>query len=366
MQATSSESGPTIASEPFGTANGQPVDRYTLTGASGMRVRILTYGGIVQSIEIPDASGEVANVCLGFGTLEEYLAPNPFFGALIGRFANRIAGGRFTLDGATYALPVNQGPNSLHGGAQGLDKHVWLASPEDGGDEVRLTLRHVSPDGDQGYPGTLAVAVTYSLGKANELRLDYHATTDRPTVVNLTNHTYFNLAGEGVGDVEDHVLTLNAGAYTPVDGALVPTGEIATVAGTPLDFREPRRIGDRIREASEQLRSARGYDHNYVIDRPTRDGAVVLAAHVVHPASGRVLEVHTTEPGVQFYTANFLDGSLRGTSGRTYRQTDGFTLETQHFPDSPNQPDFPSTVLRPGESWSSTTVFRFSTATART
>jgi aldose 1-epimerase len=353
------EMGAIVTSEPFGTANGQPVERYTLSNAAGMRVRILTYGGIVQSIEIPDASGQTANVVLGFPTLEGYLTPNPYFGAIVGRVANRIAQGRFTLDAVTYDLPVNDGPNSLHGGPQGFHKQVWVARGEQQGERARVILRHVSPDGDQGYPGTFAVIVAYTLGRTNELHLDYRATTDRPTVVNLTNHAYFNLAGEGASNVEDHVLTLHASSYTPIDATLVPTGEIAPVAGTPLDFMKPARIGDRIRNGFDQLRFARGYDLNYVIDRPGQDQSLVLAAQVMHPANGRVLEVHTTEPGVQFYSGNFLDGSLRGASGRTYRQTDGFTLETQHYPDSPNHPGFPSIALRPGEKYSSTTVFRF-------
>ncbi len=357
--------GAAITGEPFGSANGSPVDRYTLTNGSGMRVRILTYGGVVQSIDVPDAHGRSANVVLGFGALEGYLAPNPYFGALIGRFANRIHGGRFSLDGAMYQLPANDGPNTLHGGPQGFDKQVWQASSACDGTSARVTLQHTSPDGDQQFPGVLSTTVTYTLGSTGDLRLDYRATTDRPTPVNLTNHAYFNLSGEGSGSVEDHVLTIRANAYTPVDAALIPTGEIAPVAGTPLDFREPRRIGERIRDDFEQLRFARGYDHNFVVDRPGGDRSLMQAARVEDAASGRVLEVFTTEPGLQFYSGNFLDGSLQGASGRLYRQTDALTLETQHYPDSPNEPHFPSTVLRPGETWASTTVFRFSVKARR-
>jgi aldose 1-epimerase len=347
--------------EPFGDLRGQPVERYTLTGASGLRVRVLTYGGIIQSLEVPDRDGRLTNVTLGFASLSDYRERSPFFGALIGRFANRIARGRFTLDGHSYSLPINDGPNSLHGGSSGFDKRVWAATPIQRGASVGLTLTLTSPDGDQGYPGQLGVEVSYTLGSAShELRVDYRATTDRATPVNLTQHAYFNLAGEGTGSVEDHLLQLFASHYTPIDATLIPTGVIEPVRGTPLDFSSPLPIGQRLRSNFEQLRLARGYDHNFVIDRAGgQDGSLVLAARVEHPASGRRLEVLTTEPGVQLYVGNLLDGTLTGSGGNSYRQTDGFTLETQHFPDTPNQPAFPSAVLRPGEQLQSTTLFRF-------
>ena len=352
-----------LRSEPFGEVDGQPVERYTLTNANGIEVVILTYGGIIQSIRVPDRDGAMANVVLGFDTLDEYVASSPYFGAITGRYANRIAGGQFTLDGQTYQLPVNNPPNSLHGGEKGFDKRVWTASEGSSPDGPSLVLTYTSPDGEEGYPGTLDVTVTYTLTDNNELRIDYHATTDAPTVVNLTNHSYFNLAGEGSGTIYDHVLQLNASAFTPVDETLIPTGEIAPVAGTPFDFTRPKPIGQDIRDgSSEQILIGRGYDHNFVIDRPEGDDtSLVQVARVVDPESGRVLEVASTEPGVQLYTGNFLDGTFAGTSGKVYRQGDGFCLETQHFPDSPNQPDFPSTELRPGEEYTSTTVFAFST-----
>ncbi|HEY0000625.1 MAG TPA: aldose epimerase family protein [Actinoplanes sp.] len=356
MSTESSE--PSITREPWGSTDDDQVDRYTLANGRGMRAAVVTYGGILQSLEVPDRHGTAANVVLGFEGLEGYLAhPGPYFGALIGRFGNRIAKGRFTLDGTTYQLPTNDGPNCLHGGATGFDRRVWGAAPvrEDG--DVGLELQLVSPDGDQGFPGTLQVTVRYLLTADNALRIDYEAVTDAPTVVNLTNHSYLNLSGEGGGDVYGHRLRLAASRFTPVDAELIPTGELAPVAGTPLDFRQPVAIGDHIRDDHPQLRHAGGYDHNWVLDRP--GPGLAPAAHVTEPVSGRTLEVLTTEPGVQFYSGNFLDGTFAGTSGRLYRQGDGLALETQHFPDSPNHADFPSAVLRPGSAYRSTTVFRF-------
>jgi aldose 1-epimerase len=338
-----------VSSESFGAVQGQSVERYTLANSSGLRVRVLTYGGILQSIDVPDRDGQVANVTLGFKTLDEYVEHNPFFGALVGRFANRIAHGRFSLDGTRYELPINDGPNSLHGGSEGFDKRVWAGEIIPDGLKLRLN----SPDGDQGYPGALEVEVTYTLLPDNALRVDYQATSDKSTPINLTQHAYFNLAGEGSGSIEDHVLTLFASSYTPIDATLIPTGAIEAVKGTPLDFTVPTRIGERLRNEFEQIRLAQGYDHNFVLD-----GSAV-AARVEEPTSGRVLEVETTEPAIQLYTGNLLDGTLVGPSGRTYRQTDAFTLETQHYPDSPNQPGFPPAVVRPGETFRSTTVFRF-------
>lgn len=353
--------GPTISKEAFGELeDGSRVDRWTLTNGAA-RVRILSYGGIIQSLDVPDRKGRKTNVALGFDNVADYVKNSgPYFGAIIGRYANRIAGGTFTLDGKSYQLPVNNGPNSLHGGLKGFDKRIWDVRPVRGHHTVGLALTYTSKDGEEGYPGRLKVRVDYTLTPRNELRVDYRATTDKPTVVNLTNHSYWNLGGEGTGSIEDHTLRLAASHYTPVDDTLIPTGEIAPVAGTPFDLRKGLVIGDGIRADDPQLLLGHGYDHNFVLDKGVTREPVPIA-HALDPRSGRTLTVSTTEPGVQLYTGNFLDGSFTGTSGRAYRQSDGFALETQHYPDSPNQPDFPSTVLRPGQTYTSSTVFAFST-----
>jgi aldose 1-epimerase len=358
--AGSSHRAPTITKDGFGSTPEGAVDRYTLTNPSGMRVRIITFGGIVQTIEVPDRHGRNTNVALGFSTLTPYLTNPAYFGALIGRYGNRIALGRFTLDGVTYQLPINNDPNSLHGGTVGFDKHIWSATPFRDGDNVGLVMRLTSPDGDQGYPGTLRSQVTYTLTANNSLRLDYRATTDKATVVNLTNHSYFNLNGEGTGTVLDHKLLLPANRFTPVDSTLIPTGVLQPVAGTPMDFTRATTIGARIREPFQQILFGQGYDHNWVLNR-NDSTSLVLAARLSSADSGRVLSMFTQEPGIQFYSGNFLDGTLVGTGGHVYRQGDGLALETQHYPDSPNHPNFPSTVLRPGQVYRTTTVYQFST-----
>src|SRR3954452_18356725 len=373
-----SHGGVTVTKEAnVGTAFGKQVDRYTLSNGR-MTVKILTYGGIIEELWAPDRRGREANVTLGFGDVAGYLSDayiksNPYFGALIGRYGNRIAKGRFTLDGTEYSLDVNNDPNSLHGGFEGFNVKVWNAATFKTRRTVGVKLSYDSPAGEgcthradtppctTGYPGNLRVTVSYSLDARSNLRIDYDATTDQATVVNLTNHAYWNLAGEGSGTIYDHELQLDADRYTPVDATLIPTGSLDRVAGTPMDFRSFHTIGDRIRGDFQQLVFGRGYDHNWVLNRRSSDnGKLVRAAILRDPSSGRQLTFSTTEPGIQFYSGNFLDGTLYGTSGRQYRQGDGLALETQHFPDSPNHPNFPSTVLRPGEKYQSTTVLDFS------
>ena len=371
---SASTQGASITSESFGLVNsadpnhpeqGNEVLKYTLTNRKGMRVSILTYGGILQAIEVPGRRGRLTNVTLGFNNLDQYVNENPYFGNITGRYANRIANGQFSLNGTTYQLAQNNDPNHLHGGNFGFDKRIWAAEEIDDGTNVGLRLTYTSPNGDENYPGTLHVTVTYLLTPKNEIRMDYRAELEPgeglETIVNLTNHAYFNLAGEGNGDIYDHKLHINADEYTPVNPTLIPTGAIDPVQGTPMDFNEPTAIGERINDGTfEQLVIGLGYDHNWVLDRRS-DDRLELAARARDPESGRTLKVLTTEPGIQFYAGNFLDGTLIGTSGKTYRQSYGFALETQHFPDSPNQPDFPSTVLRPGEVYETTTIYAFST-----
>jgi aldose 1-epimerase len=350
---------PGIERSKFGKmADGQTIDLYTLTNSSGMRVGITNYGGRVVSILAPDWQGRTADVVLGFDDLDGYLGDNPYFGALVGRYANRIAKAKFTLDGVEYKLAPNDGPNTLHGGLKGFDKVVWTAQ-EIAKDHSVLELSYLSKDGEEGYPGNLSVKVVYTLTDKNELWIDYTATTDKPTVLNLTNHSYFNLAGEGKGDILQHEMMVNADRFTPIDASLIPTGELRSVEGTPFDFCKPTAIGARINGGDEQLKLGRGYDHNFVLNR-TGHG-LTLAARVTEPGSGRVLEVLTTQPGIQLYTGNFLDGTVRGKGGKVYNYRFAFCLETQHFPDSPNQPGFPSAELKPGQTYHEITIYKFST-----
>ncbi len=356
----SSKGGGRPVRRPFGRlADGTRVDRWTLENG-GTRMGVLSYGGIVHSLEVPDRRGRYANISLGLRTLEEYVDSSPYFGALIGRYGNRIGEGTFTLDGTRYQLSVNDGDNSLHGGERGFDKRVWDVEPFTRGSDVGLHLYYTSADGEMGYPGTLRTKVTYTLTRHGDWRVDYEAVTDRPTVVNLTSHVYWNLAGEGSGSIMDHELSIAASRYTPVDAGLIPTGELAKAAGTPFDFRRAKPVGRDIRTAHQQLLYGQGFDHNWVLDK----GITARPEHAAtlrDPGSGRTLRIATNEPGLQFYSGNFLDGTLVGSGGRVYRQGDGLCLETQHFPDSPNRPAFPSTVLRPGERYRTTTVHTFGT-----
>ena len=353
-----------VPSRPFGTlSDGRETRLFTLANKSGFSVEITDLGGIIVSIRTPDRAGRMADVILGVSSGDEFETKAAGFNAITGRYANRIAGGRFKLDGREYTLATNSSsggvPVHLHGGRRGFNRAVWRAEGSLVDGLPALRLRHRSPAGDEGYPGTLELEVLYRVTADNALRIDYTATTDAPTHVNLTNHAYFNLKGEGEGDILDHELTLRASRYTPVLPSLIPTGELAPVAGTPFDFTRPRRIGERINADHPQITLGRGYDHNFVLD--SQDRSLALAATVHEPASGRVLEVLTTEPGVQLFTSNHFAGKLTGKSGRPYPRFGGFCLETQHYPDSPNQPSFPSTVVRPGKPYASTTVFRFST-----
>jgi aldose 1-epimerase len=345
-----------IPKEPFGaTPDGQGVDLYTLRNHNGVEARIMTYGGILVSLKVPDKSGHLGDVVLGYDNLDAYVKNSPYFGALIGRFGNRIAQGHFTLDGTAYTLATNNYPNALHGGLKGFDKRVWSASTFDSADGQQLILTYLSKDGEEGYPGNLTVTATYTLMRDNALRLEYRAETDKDTVLNLTQHSYFNLAGHG--DILSHRVEILADRFTPVDATLIPTGEMRPVEGTPFDFRVPAAIGARIGQEDEQLKFGGGYDHNWVIKKEF--GQLELMARVTEPESGRVLEVLSTEPGLQFYSGNFLDGTITGKGGWVYAHRAAFTMEPQHYPDSPNKPDFPTTELKPGQVYHNTIIYRF-------
>ena len=337
--------------------DGRSVGLFVLENSNGCSASVTDFGATVTSLVAPDNRRGLSDIVLGFDTLDSYLAGHPYFGSTIGRFGNRIANGHFTLDGQDYHLARNNGPNHLHGGSTGFGMLLWRVTSDTSPDTQQLQLSHTSPDGEEGYPGRMQISVTFTLTDANELRIDSLATTDQPTIVNLTNHSYFNLAGPAGDTILDHEIMINADHFTPVDADLIPTGEIRPVEGTPMDLRRINRIGSRIDDDDDQLHLGNGYDHNWVLNRSGEEPT--LAAKVHEPISGRMLEVLTTEPGVQFYTANFLDGSFAGRTGKPYGRRSGFCLETQHFPDSPNQPGFPSTVLRPGETWRSTTIYRF-------
>jgi aldose 1-epimerase len=351
----------TIKQEAFGaTKDGKPATLYTLRNKNGVEAKITNYGGIVISLTAPDRNGKFDDVVLGYNNLAGYIKETPYFGCLVGRYGNRIAKGKFTLDGKTYTLATNNGPNALHGGIVGFDKVLWTAHPFESDKGPALELTYVSKDGEEGYPGNLTVKAVYTLTADNGLRLDYTATTDKATVVNLTQHSYFNLAGQGNGDILGHQVVLHADGFTPVDSTLIPTGELRPVKGTPFDFTQPHTIGERIAVADEQLKFGGGYDHNWVLNKGF-DKQLSLAATVTEPKSGRVLEVWTTEPGLQFYCGNFLDGTITGKSGKVYKHRYGFCMEPQHYPDSPNQPLFPSTVLRPGDTYTHTLIYKFTT-----
>jgi aldose 1-epimerase len=347
----------TVTKAPFGTADGQSVDLYTLRNVHGVEARITNYGGILVSLKVPDRNGKFDDVVLGLNDLDSYLKGHPYFGALIGRYGNRIAKGRFTLNGVEYKLAVNNGENTLHGGLKGFDKVVWTGKEmkTKGGPAVVLT--YLSKDGEEGYPGNLNVRVVYTLTNNDELKIEYSATTDKDTVTNLTHHSYFNLAGEGNGDILSHRVTINANRFVPTDAGSIPTGELRKVAGTPFDFLTAHAIGERINQDEEQLKLGNGYDHTWVING--RPGTLRLAARAYETTSGRTMQVWTTEPGMQFYTGNFLDGTLTGKSGKIYQRRFGFCFETQHYPDSPNQPSFPTTTLKKGATYRSTTIYRF-------
>jgi aldose 1-epimerase len=355
-QAAAAKATPGITSKPYGkTSSGTPLTLYTLTNSHGVEASITNYGAIIVSLKTPDKTGKMGDVVLGFDSVEPYLGTHPNFGVVVGRYGNRIGKAKFSIDGKEYTLAKNNGENSLHGGPQGFGKQVWTAKEVKRSDGPAVELTYVSKDGEEGFPGTLTSTVVYTLTNANELKIEYKATTDKTTVVNLTNHSYFNLAGGG--DILNHQLMLAADRFTPVDAGLIPTGELKPVEGTPFDFRKPTAIGARINAADEQIKMGGGYDHNWVLNGNA--GTLRLAARVTEPTTGRWMEVSTTEPGVQFYTGNFLDGTIKGKGGQTYAKRAGLCLETQHFPDSPNKPAFPTTLLKPGATYQTTTVYKF-------
>ena len=363
--ASMSKSNSSISKAAFGNMpDGTPVEIYTLRNSKGAEARIMTYGGIVQKLTMPDKSGQFADIVLGFDTLDGYTRDSyvkacPYFGALIGRYGNRIGGAKFTLEGQTYQLATNNGPNSLHGGIKGFDKVVWTAEEAEVGEHgPKLELTYLSKDGEDGFPGNLKVKATYTLTEDNALKLTFKATTDKPTIVNLTHHSYFNLAGQGNGDILGHLVYMNADKTTPVDSGLITTGAFADVTGTPFDFRTPTAIGARINDADTVLQYGPGYDHNWVINKPP--GQLGLMARVTEPTTGRVMEVWSDEPGLQFYAGNFLDGSLTGKDGKVYQRRTGFCMEPQHYPDSPNKSNFPSVELKPGEKYHNTIIYKFS------
>ena len=356
----SKSSYPPITKAEFGkTLDGTPVEIYTLKNSKGAEARIMTYGGIVQSLYMPDKNGKMGDIVLGFDTLDGYLTNSPYFGALIGRYGNRIGGAQFTLEGKTYHLAKNDHGNTLHGGLKGFDKRVWTARPMDTSEGPALILTYLSKDGEEGFPGNLMVTAIYTLTDNNELKLEYKATTDKPTVVNLTHHSYFNLAGQGDSSILDEIVYINSDEVTPVDSLLIPTGKFENVTGTPFDFRKPTTIGARINDPDKVLQYGPGYDHNWVINKPP--GQFGLMARVTDPSSGRVMEVWSDEPGLQFYAGNFLDGTIIGKGGKVYPRRSAFCMEPQHYPDSPNQPNFPSTELKPGQTYNNTIVYKFGT-----
>ena len=355
----SAEMAKSMEKKVFGTtADGKTAELYTLKNKNGMQVSITNFGATVVSIVVPDRAGKMADVALGYDDLAGYELNKNYLGVLVGRYGNRIAHGKFSIDGSEYTLAKNNGDNSLHGGIKGFNKAMWEAKDVSKGGEAAVEMKYVSKDGEEGYPGNLSVTVVYTLTSKNELKIDYSATTDKKTVVNLTNHTYFNLAGQGNGDILKQELMINADTFTPVDSGLIPTGELKKVEGTPFDFRKATAIGARIDANDEQIKLGGGYDHNFVLNRKAATG-LSLAARVSDPTSGRTMEVWTTEPGVQFYTGNFLDGSFKGKGGIAYQKRTALCLETQHFPDSPNHPSFPTTLLKPGEKYHTTTVYKF-------
>lgn len=355
-----------IEKGPFGTVDGKAVDLYTLTNDKGVEMKVTNYGGTVTSFKVPDKTGKMADIVLGFNEVSGYTSPaylksNPYFGAAIGRYGNRIGNSKFIIDLKEYSLAKNNGPNNLHGGVKGFDKQIWDAKAITGNSCVSVELTYISKDGEEGFPGALTVKITYTLTNSNEFKIDYLATTDKPTICNLTHHSYFNLAGEGTGDILGHEVMIKASKFTPVDSTLITTGELKPIAGTPFDFLKSTAIGTRINVENEQLKFGKGYDHNWVLDRPAGSKDLLLAATVVEPKSGRCMDVLTTEPGLQMYSGNFLDGTLTGKSGQVYKHRYGFCLESQHYPDSPNKVNFPTTELKPGQLYKTSTVYKFYT-----